>query len=140
MRFALLTFLIADDNEDDLILLTEAIHSISTGVGIFRASNGQRAVDACSPPSGLRFDLVVLDYYLPGRTAKEILPQLCSLPFSSPLRVVVLSSPLSADERASLLQSGAAAVLDKPGDYDGYRGLARHLPGMAVGSQIELGC
>ena len=128
-----LTFLIADDNHDDLLLLKEALHSVNPSIEILRASDGKGAVDACAPPASQNFDLVVLDYYLPVRTGKEILLQLCSFQLSPPLRVVVLSSHLSAEEKASLLESGAAVVLEKPSDYDGYLSLARQLIGLVAG-------
>lgn len=119
--------MIADDNSDELVLLKEMVYSIDPKAQISTVSDGQQAFDACTKPDHAAFDLVVLDYYLPVKTAKEVVLQLSAIEGKSPLRVVVLSSYLSSQEQESLLKLGATLVLQKPADYDGYLVLARRL-------------
>src|SRR5690606_39229967 len=74
-----------------------------------------------------RFDLLLLDFYLPKKNAQEVSAQLRDAGLTKHGPIVVLSSHVSAAQRRDLLASGVHDVLRKPDDLNGYAELARRL-------------
>ena len=59
-----------------------------------------------------RVDLVVLDYYLPGRNGREVLREFKLL--NKRTRVLVASGFLSSQDMAGLKEEGALGMINKP--------------------------
>jgi DNA-binding response OmpR family regulator len=59
-----------------------------------------------------RIDLVVLDYYLPGKNGREVLREFKTL--DKRARVLMASGFLSAQDMAGLKEEGALGLLNKP--------------------------
>jgi two-component system cell cycle sensor histidine kinase/response regulator CckA len=59
-----------------------------------------------------RVDLVVLDYYLPGQTGREVLREFKIL--NKRARVLVASGFLSSQDMAGLKAEGALGLINKP--------------------------
>jgi len=115
-----LQIVVIDDNEDDILLLQEALEGLE-GVELVATETdgeqGLRRVAECvrqnAPP-----DLVLLDLNLPGRNGIEVLQLLKGEPCLRQIPVVLLStSNLETDIRRALA-SGADSYLSKPGRFD----------------------
>jgi DNA-binding response OmpR family regulator len=59
-----------------------------------------------------RVDLVVLDYYLPGKNGREVLREFKTL--DKRARVLVASGFLSSQDMAGLKEEGALGLINKP--------------------------
>ncbi len=84
-------------------------------------SRGHRAVGAATADAavaalrGTRFDFVLLDVIMPGRTGLQVLPELCRLT-KAPIHVISGQSASDVWDDARLL--GAAGFFSKPLDIE----------------------
>lgn len=119
--------LIADDNPDDVLLLQEGFRAVSrTDFSFTQTTDGCAALEEWRDrPPGF-FSHVILDYYLPKRTAVEILT---AMPIHRPIgkheKIVVLTAHLPPEERVRLMGLGAALVQEKAAGLDGVFELTR---------------
>ena len=125
MRKKLRIFL-ADDNPSEAPLLLQGFVECGVDVDIHAAKDGEDALAQLTQDSS-SFDLVVLDYYLPKRTGGEVVQALVAAAAFPQCPVVILTSTLPEELRIKALNLGVSAVLDKPGDLDGYNKLASRL-------------
>lgn len=115
-----LRIVVIDDNEDDVLLLREALEELAGVELVAAAADGEAGLDCleeCLRQEGLP-DLVLLDLNLPGRNGIEILQALKADPRLQGLPVVLLStSNLESDIHRALAQ-GAESYLSKPARFD----------------------
>ncbi|MFN7803172.1 MAG: response regulator [Planctomycetaceae bacterium] len=115
-----LRIVVIDDNEDDVLLLREALEELDGVELVAAAADGEAGLDcldACLRQEGLP-DLVLLDLNLPGRNGIEILQALKADPRLRDVPVVLLStSNLESDINRALAQ-GAESYLSKPARFD----------------------
>ena len=93
-----LRLLAADDHGDDLMLLVEAFRAAGTSLDVVQATDGIQACNLIVNPDQ-RFDLVVLDYYMPKANAREVLERVRAAG-------VLLRTPIVMMKRAWTLASG----------------------------------
>jgi CheY-like chemotaxis protein len=123
-------FLVVDDSCDDIALLRSALDPVE-GVEITAIANGLRALQSLNEQEATSFDLIVIDWRLPGMTGDKVAQAFLTSPSVRPQTpVVVLSSPLPPPVADQLKECGAL-VLEKPVDLDGYEVLATRLCDLA---------
>ena len=109
--------LVVDDNESS----RDFVESILAyfGMKCDQAVDGEAALEkirsanigeSCEEP----YDLVLLDWLMPGQDGIEVLRQLRQQPKTSKLPVIMLSGFATADEEKKAAQLGASAFLPKP--------------------------
>jgi CheY-like chemotaxis protein len=123
--------LVADNNKDDVMLLGEAFRLIGADVQITSVSEGQRAVESLTNAAS-PFDVVILDYYLPRYSARELLEQITRAGSLLRRPAVVLSSHFGRGEAEHLKSLGASLVAEKPNDVEGLCDLARQVLNLAT--------
>lgn len=115
-----LRIVVIDDNEDDVLLLREALEELAGVELVAAAADGEAGLDCldqCLRREGLP-DLVLLDLNLPGRNGIEILQALKADARLRGVPVVLLStSNLESDVNRALAQ-GAESYLPKPARFD----------------------
>ena len=99
------TILIIDDDAAIGDLEQEILEP--AGYAVLRAYSGTEALLLLQSS---RPDLVLLDLMLPGRSGREVLPQIRGIP------VIVVSAKAAVQDKVELLLSGAADYLTKPFD------------------------
>ena len=99
------TILIIDDDAAIGDLEQEILEQ--AGYAVLRAYSGTEALLLLQSS---RPDLVLLDLMLPGRSGREVLPQIRGIP------VIVVSAKAAVQDKVELLLSGAADYLTKPFD------------------------
>jgi DNA-binding response OmpR family regulator len=119
--------LLVEDTPQDHLLLEESFLVQGLPVAIDLFPDGEELLLLLSRESATleRYGLVVLDAHLPGETSASVLMNLRKFTADRMPPVVVLSSMIAETERALFLEHGAAQVLTKPLDLDGYVSLAR---------------
>lgn len=108
LKRPIMRILIADDHEllrDTLVLFLESETDIQTET----AANLEEAVAALQ--SGGGFDLVLLDYTMPGMNGLDGLDKIRSI--SGDHRAAIISGTANKDIAAQVLESGAAGFLPK---------------------------
>lgn len=123
--------LLAEDSNDDVRVLLEAFRIAGSRASFHRVADGKAAMDACAPPRGAVFNLIVLDYSLPKHNAGEVVDQLAAWGMLSKVAVVVLSSSLPPEESQRLIDRGVALVAEKPSDLEDLCALARQILSLA---------
>jgi two-component system cell cycle sensor histidine kinase/response regulator CckA len=97
--------------DDDLLIRSlgkELLEHLGYQVEVAR--DGQEALDIFRRLG--RVDLVILDYYLPGRDGLQVLQDLKAL--DAQVRVLVASGFFPAEEVARIKEMGAAGFIYKP--------------------------
>ena len=118
--------LVVDDSADDVDLLRSALSTVGA-VEITPIDDGRSALQLLSEQEQCHFDLIVIDWRLPGIAGDQVAGAFLSNPsVQAQIPVVVLSSPLPGHTTERLREAGAA-VLQKPVDLDGYDQLANAL-------------
>jgi CheY-like chemotaxis protein len=129
-------FLVVDDSLNDVALLRSAFPP-SECIEITPVESGQTALQLLSKQEDLSFDLVIIDWRLPGVPGDQVAQAFLAAPrIHSQIPVVVLSSalpPLVSDK----LHEHGAFVWEKPLDLDGYERLAINLCELARRSKVS---
>ncbi len=127
--------LLADDDEDDRLLVREAIaeagvpgevRSVPDGAGLLAYLNRAAPYAEGSPRPGV----VLLDLNMPGLDGREALRRIRADPAFSALPVVVLTTSRAPEDVARAYALGANTVITKPttfaGMVDAMRVVARY--------------
>jgi len=126
-----LKFLVVDDSVDDVTLLRSAL---DPRVDITPLESGTKALTFLSTMQHCPFDLVVIDWRLPGVGGDHVAKEFLSSPMiQRQVPVVVLSSALPPALNDDLRGRGAL-ILEKPLDLEGYERLAAGLCDLAATS------
>ena len=115
-----LRIVVIDDNEDDVLLLREALEELAGVELVAAAADGEVGLDCldeCLRQEGLP-DLVLLDLNLPGRNGIEILQALKADPRLRDIPVVLLSTSNLESDVNRALAHGAESYLSKPARFD----------------------
>jgi CheY-like chemotaxis protein len=123
--------LLAEDSQYDARLLLEAFRVAGSDASFRCVADGKAAMDACAPPDGAAFNLIVLDYSLPKHNGGEVVDQFAAWGMLPKVPVVVLSSSLPPEESQRLIDLGVALVAEKPSDLDELCALAGQILSLA---------
>src|SRR5260370_27841183 len=106
--------LIVDDNASNRRILSHQLNS--WGVGHDAAESGIRALEfvKAGASEGRNYDLVILDFLMPGMDGFELAEAINADPDISPVRLVLLTSAGERGDGARAMNSGIAAYLSKP--------------------------
>ena len=117
--------LLVDDNDDDVVMMREAIDENSELKIVQTACNGQQALDFLRRCSGFeeakRPDLVLLDINMPGLNGFEVLQQIRSDVQLREIPVVMLTSSRREEDVAQSYAEGACSFITKPIGFDHLR-------------------
>ncbi len=108
--------LIAEDDEDDFLLLSEALARILPEVPVVWVRNGEGALDYLerSPlPS-----LILLDLNMPKKDGRETLREIKSREKLKHIPVVVLTTSNSAEDVAAAYKDGSNTYIRKPPSFE----------------------
>ncbi len=107
--------LIADDDEDDVLIFQSELETHDAAIRVVHLTNGRdvlRFLDNC--PTLQLPDLVMLDYKMPGPTGADVLDELCANRRYDRLVKVVWSTSRIEKDEASCRRRGAFDYLVKP--------------------------
>ena len=123
LRFSII---MAEDDEDDRIIIDEAFNEIDYGADIKKFINGEdllRYLGKIDP--SLYPSLIILDNTLPTLSAPEMLSLLKNNPKYQHIPVVIYSSSISPHRKEELLQLGAHSCIEKKSTMKELLDLAR---------------
>lgn len=100
--------LVADDDEDLRLIIASTLRSI--GADVVECKDGDQAF----AHTGTHFDIVVLDYVMPGKTGVEVCRAFKALQGDNYLPVMLLTARDDPADKVSALDSGVDDYLVKP--------------------------
>lgn len=103
------TILAVDDNEDNLMLLTEVLRVFDCA--LLTATHGQMALilaQSCHP------DLILLDVMLPDLNGVEVVRHLKHNPQTENIPVIAVTALAREEDRDRLLRAGCTDYISKP--------------------------
>lgn len=101
--------LAVDDNEDNLLLLSEVLNVFDCS--LFTATSGQVALiiaQAYNP------DLILLDVMLPDLNGNEVIRRLKQNPITENIPVIAVTALAREEDRDRLLAAGCSDYISKP--------------------------
>jgi CheY-like chemotaxis protein len=126
--------LIAEDREDDVILIQSALAKTKNPYRAHVVRNGEDAISYLSGDGKYRNrgeypfpDLVLLDLKMPRKDGFEVLQWLRQQPQSRRLHVIVLTSSEELSDRNAAYALGADSFLVKPVDFQDFMQLAHFI-------------
>lgn len=112
-----ITLFLADDDQDDCLLFTEALAELSLPVILTVFNDGEALLKAMSPDSDLVPDLVFLDMNMPKKNGLECLGMIRAEKTFSGTSVVILSTFVDEKMARSVMEMGANGLFRKPSNY-----------------------
>jgi CheY-like chemotaxis protein len=116
--------LVIDDDETDVVFLTEALKRCGDDIDVVHAASGDEGLAAmrATPP-----DLVVLDLKMPGTSGIDVLSAIRLDESLRRAKVIVFSSSASRIDVREAYEGAANAYITKPSTMSGYLEVAGSL-------------
>ena len=106
--------LIADDDLDDIELLTDAIFQYSASTVIDFVIDGQKLLDKLN--SNYKFDILVLDLNMPCTDGKQCLSEIRANSTFDDITIIIYSTDSRLRIKEECLKLGADYFVSKPSD------------------------
>jgi CheY-like chemotaxis protein len=120
--------LLVDDNPKEGIFLEDGLSSAGWPAAITHFTSVSEAAAQLQDQHGPEgFDLVLIDYNLPGTSLERAIPQLMSFPLVREAPILVLSVISRDYDRELLLRAGVKGILVKPASLAEYAKFAEEL-------------
>jgi CheY-like chemotaxis protein len=123
-----LTILVADDDEEDLELIEDAIMHLEPGAELHKLSNGNAVIEylALQPDSALPC-LIILDYNMPELNGSQVLSQICKHIRYEAIPKVILSTSSAPLHIHECMSNGATEYFVKPNNIQDLNALAEKM-------------
>ncbi|HEX2535613.1 MAG TPA: response regulator [Chitinophagaceae bacterium] len=118
--------LIADDDEDDRMLISDVFRDFAGQVELVLVDNGRKALEFLVSSSS-KPCLAVLDLNMPLLSGLEVIKNVGNNEDLRHIPIVVLSTSNSPHHMQECLEQGAIAYRVKPLTYEGYTGIVREM-------------
>jgi len=117
--------LIAEDDPDDRLLISDAVERSGFSCELVYVENGDSLISClCNEEekqrkiSGLLPDLIVLDLNMPGKDGRQALKEIKSDERFKSIPIVVLSTSRSEEDIVYSYKTGANSYITKPDSFD----------------------
>lgn len=115
--------LIVDDNTTNALLLQRVIGKVEN----WQATSFTSPVEALATAAEFPFDIVLVDYVMPGMNGVEFTTALHRLPGREHVPVVLVTSTVEKCVRDEAIAAGAAEFIAKPIDPSSVRSRVRQI-------------
>lgn len=128
MTMKQLTLLLADDDPDDCLLISDAFNTVETSLQLHVVNNGHDVITYLGQQVSDDFPcLIVLDYNMPGLNGLQVLQHLKGDSRYRRIPKVVLSTTANPQFVKACIENGADKYLVKPVNYHELVNIARDL-------------
>lgn len=107
------SFLLVDDDPDDVFLFGEVLHNINPSIEFRTAANGQEALDMLKSSASLP-DLIFLDLNMPRMGGVECLAILKADAVLKDVPVIIYTTSSQSKDIEETIQKGAVCFITKP--------------------------
>jgi CheY-like chemotaxis protein len=122
-----LCVLVVDDDEADVLMISEALERADAAVSIERAADGRAAMDFLRSPASPRPDLILLDLNMPRMGGQDTLAAIKSDDALKAIPVVVLTTSDAAADVLTSYQRRANAYVTKPMTLDDFEATVQRI-------------
>jgi CheY-like chemotaxis protein len=112
-----MNILIVDDDEDDQVLLAEALNEVQPDVTCLTAGNGEEALKFLRLTGGSKPDIIFVDLNMPRFNGLQCLRELKTDDLLQNIPVIVYTTSKLHTDREQALQTGACYFLTKPSSF-----------------------
>lgn len=110
--------LLADDDQEDLDLLSEVILQLDDTTKLHTVNSGNRVIEFLQKTGDDDLpSLIVLDYNMPNMNGAEVLEQLCKDPRYQGIPKIVWSTSNNSSYIRECIEKGATSYLVKPATH-----------------------
>jgi CheY-like chemotaxis protein len=110
--------LIADDDQEDLELLSEVILQLEADIKLHMVNNGSLVMDFLAKAKDEELpSLIVLDYNMPNMNGAEVLEQLCNDSRYQNIPKIIWSTSNNSSYIKECLEKGATSYFVKPATH-----------------------
>lgn len=110
--------LIADDDQEDLELLSEVILQAEESTRLHMVNNGSLVLEFLANTKDEDLpSLIVLDYNMPNMNGAEVLEQLCSNPRYQNIPKIIWSTSNNSSYIQECMEKGATSYFVKPATH-----------------------
>ena len=107
--------LLADDDEEDLELMEEAILSAESNALLYKVKNGKALIEFLDNVGSNQLPhLIIMDYNMPELNGAEVLSQLRNRPSYTSIPVIILSTSNAPLHQQECKARGASEYFVKP--------------------------
>ncbi|WP_276165347.1 response regulator [Zobellia alginiliquefaciens] len=117
MNTKLLNIVLADDDEDDRMLFSEAIEEISIKTNLSLFNHGQELMDYLNSPDIVLPNLIFLDLNMPIKNGMQCLKEIRQNPNLKDLCIAIYSTSSSEKDVEETFLNGANIYLNKPNNF-----------------------
>ncbi|CAM3574433.1 response regulator [Zobellia roscoffensis] len=117
MNPKLLNIVLADDDEDDRMLFSEAIDEISIKTNLSLFNHGQELMDYLTLPNTVLPNLIFLDLNMPIKNGMQCLKEIRQNPNLKDLCIAIYSTSSSEKDVEETFLNGANIYLNKPNNF-----------------------
>lgn len=121
-----IVILMADDDEEDRMLVADAIQETGAKADLHFVGDGEELLDYlhrrgrfAAPEAAPRPSLILLDLNMPRKDGREALQEIKRDPQLRRIPIVVLSTSKANDDVMRSYSLGASSFISKPGSFDG---------------------
>lgn len=108
---------LADDDEDDRMLIKDALEEVNPKINVIEAENGEELIDNLKKSDDLGETMVMVDMNMPKKNGIEAIREIRSAPATSEIPTVMLSTSNSAELKEKSLAAGASDFIVKPNNF-----------------------
>ena len=110
--------LLADDDQEDLELLTEVLLHLEADARLHTVNNGSMVLEYLNKvPENEMPSLIVLDYNMPNMNGAEVLEQLCKDPRFQDIPKIIWSTSNNSNYIKECMEKGATSYFVKPATH-----------------------
>ena len=116
------SILLADDDDDDLNILSAVLEAHPQFTVVGRLTNGPRIIDWMN--EGVKPDIIMTDMYMPMMTGTEVIDRLASTDSIGATRIIIFSTICNEAEEDKYKMMDNVAFFTKPDSLKSYGELA----------------
>ena len=118
---------IADDDEDDRMLIKEALEEVNPNIKVIEAENGKELVENVKNSDDLSDTVIVVDMNMPKMNGVEAIKEIRSEPELAKLPAVMMSTSNNPDLMKKALDAGVDEFIVKPNSFKALLDIARKI-------------
>lgn len=108
---------LADDDEDDRMLIKDALAEVNPKVNVIEAESGEELVNNLKKLDDLGETMVLVDMNMPKKNGIETIQEIRSEPKIANIPTVMLSTSNSPELKRKALAAGASDFIVKPNNF-----------------------
>jgi len=118
---------LADDDEDDRMLIKDALQEANPNLTVIEAENGKELLENVKESDDLSQSVVLLDMNMPKMNGIEAIKEIRAEPGLEELPAIMMSTSSNPDLKKKALAAGADDFIVKPNTFKALLDIARSI-------------